>query len=114
MLVAVLVFVLVSVLYLVRWDGHYQAAMLYTLEADQHVGKLGNLGRLAVHDQYFKAGIVVQVRMAGGDHQFMVRVLRLGQLFRDAVRVVVEDERDRAHDYRFRRRGLLGYQSVAN
>jgi hypothetical protein len=63
----------------VRGNGHHQAAMLHALEADEAIGKLGNLGRFAVDDQHFKAGVVVKVGMAGGDHQLMVLMLHLGE-----------------------------------
>ena len=36
---------------------------------------------LAVDDQHFKAGLVVEMRVAGGDNQVVVFVLRFGQLF---------------------------------
>ena len=51
-----------------RRHGHHQAAMLHAFEADQPIGKLFHMSRFSMHDQHFQAGIVVQVRMAGGDH----------------------------------------------
>ncbi len=41
----------------------HKPAMLDALESNQPVGKLIDLGGLAVHDQYLQAGIVVQVSM---------------------------------------------------
>ena len=67
-----------------------------------------------MHDQHFEAGIVVQVGMAGGDHQFVLRVLHLGQFFRDAAGVVVVDERDGANDNGVGVGGLFCDQPVAN
>ena len=48
-----------------RRHSHHQAAVLHTLEADEQVGEVLDAGGLAVHDQDFKAGIVVEMRMAG-------------------------------------------------
>ena len=88
--------------------------MLHALQPDQPVGKLGHLSRFAVHDQDFKTGVVVQMRMAGGDHHFVVRVLRLSQFLCDTAGVVVVDEGHRAHHGRVRSSGLLGHQPVAD
>ena len=97
MFVVLFMAVIVRVLEVVRGNGHHQAAVLHAFQANEAIGKLGHLGRFAMDDQHFKAGVVIQVGMAGGDHQIVVCMLHLGELFRDAVGVVVVDEGDRAH-----------------
>ena len=114
MLVGVYVLVGVLVFNRVRGNGHHQTPVLHALQADELIGKMGHLGRLAMYDQHLEAGVVVQVRVASRDHQFVVLVLRLGQFFRNAAGVVVVDEGYRAHHGRLRGGGLLGYQPVAN
>ena len=66
------VLVLVLVLDRVRRNGHYQPSVLDALEPDEAVGKLSDARRLAVHDEHLEAGVVVQVGMAGGNHQIVV------------------------------------------
>ena len=108
------VFVAVLVFNGVRWNGHYEAAVLNAFEANEPIGELFNLGRLSVDDEHLKAGVVIEMRMAGGDDQFMVLVLHLGELFSDAVLLMVEDEGDGADYDGVRRRGLLVDEAVAN
>ncbi len=112
--VVVLMAVLLGVLNGVRGNGHYQAPVLHTFEADKAVGKLRHPGRFAVNDQHFKAGVVVEVGVTGGDHKLVVCVLNFSELFRDAVSVVVVDEGDGADHSRVRGRGLLSDQAVAD
>lgn len=75
-----------------------QFAVPYALQADEPAGEALDRGGLAVHDQHFETAIVAAMGVTGGDHQLMVRMLKFGQLFRDAVRVVIVDKRDGAHD----------------
>ena len=84
MFVVVLMFVSVPVCVLqrVRRNGHHQAAVLHALQADQPVGKLLHPRRLAVDDQHLKAGVVVKVGMAGGNHQIVVLRAALQSVFR--------------------------------
>jgi len=114
--VAVLVLVAVFAVVFdgVRGYGHDQTPVLHTLEADEAVGELGHLGRFSVNDQHFKTGVVVKMRMAGGDDEFVTGVLHFSQLFRDAAGVMVVDEGDGAHHGRVRRGGLLTDQAVAD
>ena len=97
-----------------RGDGHHQAAVLDAFETDENVGEMLHSGGLAVDDQYFKAGIMVEMRVARGDDQIVVLVLHLGQLFRDSRGVMVEDERHGADHRCVGRRGLLPDQPVAD
>ena len=64
MLVTVLVFVLVRVFDCVLRDAHHQPSVLHAFQANQQIRELGNLGRFAVHNQYFQAGFVVQMGVA--------------------------------------------------
>ena len=48
-------------------DGHDQAAVLHAFKAYEPISELGDGSGLAVHDEDFEAGIVVQVGVTGGD-----------------------------------------------
>ena len=54
------VFVAVLVFNGVRWNGHYEAAVLNAFEANEPIGELFNLGRLSVDDEHLKAGVVIE------------------------------------------------------
>src|SRR5580658_5086172 len=95
-------------------NGHHQAAVLHAFEADEPIGKLFYRGRLAVDNQRLETGVVVQVRVAGGDDQVMTGVLKLGQLFRNSTSVMVVNQGDSADDGRIGCGGLLGHQPVAD
>ena len=51
----------------VGWDSHDQAAMLHAFKAYEPASELGDDGGLAMHDEDFQAGVVVEVGVAGGD-----------------------------------------------
>ena len=68
-----------------RGNGHYKASMLHPFQSDQLAGKLLHCRRLAMHDKHLQAGIVIEMRVAGGDDQFVMFVLQIGQLFADTV-----------------------------
>jgi hypothetical protein len=57
---------------------------------------------------------VVQVGVTGGDDQIVMLVLKLGELFAYAVRMVVIDQGDGSHDNGVRSGGSLADQAVAN
>lgn len=94
--------------------SHNQAAVLHTFEANNHVGEVLHARSIAVDNEHFKAGIVIKVRMAGGDNQVVMFVLRVGELLGDAEGVVVVDESDSADDRRVGRGGSLAHQPVAD
>ena len=73
-----------------------------------------NASRLAVDDQHFKTGIVIEVRVTRRDHQVVVLMLHLGQLLSDSGGVMVVDQSDGADNGRFRRGGMLAHQPVAD
>ena len=105
-------FVPVSV---IEWGHrHHQAAVLDTLESNQQVCKVFHTRGFAMNDQYFKTGIVVEMRVSGGDNEVVVRVLRFSELFGDAGGMVVIDQRNGANDGGIGRGGLLADQPVAN
>jgi len=60
-------------------DGHDQAAVLHAFKAYESVSELGDSGGLAVHDEDFQAGVVVEVGVAGGDDELVAGVLQLGK-----------------------------------
>lgn len=95
-------------------DGHDEAAVLHASEADHAAGKFFYLARLAVDDEDFEAGVVVEVSVAGGDDQGVVGVLEFGQLLRDAVGVMVVDEGDGADDGGVLAGGLFGDKAITN
>ena len=76
--------------------------------------KCSHARRFAVDDQHFKAGIEIEMCVARGNDQVVVRVLRFSQLLGDAVGVMVEDEGDGADDGGIGRGGLLAHQPVAD
>ena len=98
----------------VRGHGHDQAPMLHAFQADDDVGKVLHARRFAVDDQHFKAGVEIEMSMARGNDEVMMRMLRLGQLFSDAVGVMVVNEGDGAHNGGIWRSGRLSHQPVAN
>jgi hypothetical protein len=61
-----------------RWHSHYQSAVLHAFEADENVGEVLDAGGIAVDDQHFKAGVVVEMRVTRGNYQVVVLVLHLG------------------------------------
>ena len=67
-----------------------------------------------MHDEHFKAGVVVEMGVTGGDHQFMVSVLQVSQLVGDAVRVVVIDQGDGSYHRDIRLGDLFDDQFFAN
>lgn len=91
-----------------------EPAVLHTLETNQPVGKLLNLGGLAMNDQHLKTGFVIQVRMAGGNHQVMEGVLQIGEFFSDAVGMMIVDEGNRADDGDVGSARLLANQTISN
>lgn len=95
-------------------DGHYQAAVLDAFEADEKVGEVLDAGGLAVNDQDFKTGVVIEMRMTRRHDEVVVLVLHLGELLGDSGGVVVVNERDGADDGRAGRGGLLADQPGAD
>jgi hypothetical protein len=113
-LVRMLVRVLVPGLEPMRRNGHHQAAVLDAFEADEKIGEVLDARSLAVDDQHFKAGVVIKMRMARGNHQVVVLVLRLREFLGDSVGVVVKDQSDGADDGRVGCGGPLAHQPVAD
>lgn len=62
----------------------------------------------------FQARIMVEMRMAGRYDQFVILVLKFGQLLGNAVGVMVVDERNGAYYRRIGARRSLGNQAIAN
>ena len=58
-----------------RGHGLHQMSMLDALQCDEFAGKVFYWCGLSVHNEYFQAGVVVQVRMACGDDKIMMLVL---------------------------------------
>ena len=81
-----------------RGNRHDQTPMLDSFQRDQLAGELLHRRRTAMHNQHLQAGVVIQMRVAGGDNQFVMLMLQLGQLLAHAVRIVVIDQGDGAHD----------------
>ena len=113
-LVRMLVLVFVRVPGIQRRHRHYQAAVLHPFETDEKVGEVFDARGLAVDDQHFKTGIVIEMRMRGGNNQVVVFVLRFSELLGNPMGMMVVDERDGADDGRVGRGGALADQPVAN
>jgi hypothetical protein len=96
------------------WNGHDQTAVLHAFQANQPVSELGDGGGLAVHDEDFEAGVVVEVGVACGDDELVAGVLQLGEFFADSPGVVVVDNGDGAHHGGCVVGGPLGYQAVSD
>jgi hypothetical protein len=80
-------------------NRHDEPPVLHALQTDQPAGELFDLSGLAMNNEDFQAGIMVEMRMTGRNHQFVVCMLEFGQFLGNAVGVMVVDERDGA-DYR--------------
>jgi hypothetical protein len=93
---------------------HDEPAVLNAFQTNQAAGKLLNLGGFAMHDEYFKTGVMVEMSVAGGNHQFMLSVLQVGQFVGHAMGVMVINERDSANDGGFGLGSFLRYEFVAN
>jgi hypothetical protein len=68
--------------------------VLHAFQTDQAAGEHFDLSGFAMNNEDLKAGIMVEMRMTGGDHEVVICVLKFGQLFCNAVGVMVVDERD--------------------
>ena len=60
---------------------HDQAPMPDSLCAEQFVRQLLNITGLAAQQHYFKACIVIQMRMQRRNHSIVMFVLQIGQFF---------------------------------
>ena len=89
-----------------RGHSHHQPAVLHAFQADDEVGEVLHAGGFAVNDQHFKAGIEIEMRMARGDDEVVVLVLRFGQLLGDSEGVMVVNESDGADNGGIGRGGL--------
>jgi len=72
--------------------------MAHSLCADEFVGQLLNLTRLAAQDHYLKACIVIEMGMERRDDHFVMFMLKVGQFFGEKPSVMVIDQRDGSHD----------------
>ena len=95
-------------------DGHDQAAVMHAFKPYESVSELGDSGGLAVHDEDFQAGVVVEVGVAGGDDELVAGVLQLGEFVADSPGVVVVDKGDGAHHGGGVVGGPIRYQAVSD
>lgn len=93
---------------------HDEPPMLHALQTDQAAGELFDLSGLTVHDEDFKARIMIEVRMTGRDHKFVIGMLKFGQLLGNAVAVMIIDERDGADYCGIGTRRALCDQAIAD
>ena len=80
-------------------DRHHKSPMLYAFQTNDSTGKLLNLPGFTMNDKDLETGIVIEMRMAGGDYQFVTGVLKRRQLLRNTMSMMVVDEGYSA-DYR--------------
>ena len=95
-------------------NRHDEPPVLQALQTDQAAGELFDLSGLAMNNEDFQAGIMVEMRMTGRNHQFVVCMLEFGQLLGNAVGVMVVDERDGTDYGRNGARCPLCDQAIAN
>lgn len=95
-------------------NGHDEPTVLNTFQANQAASECLDPSRFAMDDEDLQAGIMIEVRMAGRDHQFVVCVLKCGQLLANAVGVMVVDERDGANYRRIGIRRPFGDEPIAD
>jgi hypothetical protein len=57
--------------------GHHKPAVLNAFQTNQATCKSFNLSGFAVHNKHFKTGFVVEMGVAGRDHQFMVALVQI-------------------------------------
>lgn len=91
-----------------------ESPMLHTFQADQTSSELLHLSSFAMDNEDFQAGIVIEMCVTGRNDQFVMGVLKFGELLGNSVSVVVIDERDGADHRRTRTCRLLGNQPIAN
>ena len=93
---------------------HHKPPVLYAFQANEAACELLDLSRSSVHDEHLETRIVVEMRVAGRDHQLVMGMLDLRQLLCDSVSVMVVDKGD-STDYRgFGARGPLRDEAIAN
>src|SRR5699024_638838 len=80
--------------------GHGQLAMLDSLDADQAVCECAHLPPRPFDGNHFQAMVMVQMQMHGGQDQLVMIVLDCGQLLGQGAYMMIEHQRDRAHDFR--------------
>ncbi len=95
-------------------NGHDETAVLHTLEANETAREPFDLSGFTADDEDFKAGIVVEMRVAGGDDEIVLSMLQLGELFSNAAGMVIVDEGDGADNGSVGRRGAFSNEAVAN
>jgi len=74
-----------------------------SLCADEFVGQLLNIVRLATQQDHLKAGIVIEMRMEGRYDHVMMFMLKIGQFFGEKASVMVVDQRHASYDGSIRR-----------
>ena len=79
--------------------GDSELAMFDAFGGDEFVGDLLHQRSLAAHDQHFEAVVVVEVDVQGGNNNFVVVVLDVGERGLDVLLVVVVKEGDGAGDF---------------
>jgi len=73
--------------------------MANSLRADEFVGQLLNVARLAAQDDYLKASIVIEMGMERRDNHFVMLMLKIGEFFREKTGVMVVDQRHGSHHW---------------
>ena len=61
-----------------RRHGLNKPAVLDTLKTDQAICEFLHLRRFTMNNQDFKARVMIEVRVAGGDYKVMKSVLQIG------------------------------------
>lgn len=95
-------------------NSHHETTVLHAFEAYEPSSEHFDLRGLAADDKNFKAGVMIEMSMAGGDNEIVLSVLQLNQFFGDAVSVVIVDQRDGADDGAIGRCSSLGDEAVTD
>jgi hypothetical protein len=93
---------------------HHETAVLHSLQSDEAACELLDLSGPAVHNDDFKARIVIEMCVTGRDHQFVMGMLQFRQLLCDAASMMIVDK---GHGADYRRIGAgrpLGHEAIAD
>jgi hypothetical protein len=95
-------------------DRHHEAAVLHAFQSNEAPSELLNLPGFSADNEDFQAGVMIEMRVTGRNHQLVIRVLNFGQLLRHPMGVMVVDECDCADYDCIRSSRLLYDQAIAN
>ena len=93
--------------------GHYQLAVFDPAQAEHVIGQMLHLAGWSLHDDHFKAVLLVEMHMRRRQDISMMVVLRLGQLFRE-IRSMVVVNHGKGCNHRLVAAYLIGHKRIPN